>query len=334
MKIFITGASGYIGQNLVFRLLTLGHTVHVLCRQKPEEELFTNDKVVIFNGDLLDREAIRSAMDGCQQVYHVAAYARAWAKDPTTYFKINVQGTVNILDAALELGVQKVIYTSTVATLATSNGHPATEDAVRLLDFFTEYESSKFMAEEKVQQYVAKGLDVSIVHPVRVYGPGKWTESNVISMMIKSYVEGKWHVIPGDGNTLGCFSYIDDVVNGHLLAMENGKPGEKYILGGTNMNFNQFFELLSKITNKHFLLIRIPVPLLMLFGWKEEAFSKWFSKEPIITRKWINKYRYNLDYSCEKAIKELGYTVTPMEEGIRETLEWIEFSKSTAYAIS
>jgi farnesol dehydrogenase len=197
---------------------------------------------------------------------------------------------------------------------------------VRLFDFFTEYESSKFMAEEKVQQYVRKGLDVSIVHPVRVYGPGAWTESNVISMMIKSYVEGNWHVVPGDGTALGCFSYIDDVVNGHLLAM-NGKPGEKYILGGVNMNFNQFFELLKEITGKHFLLVHIPLPLMLLFGWKEEMLSKWFNKEPMITRKWINKYRHNLDCSCEKAVHELGYTITPMEQGIRQTLAWIESSK-------
>jgi farnesol dehydrogenase len=331
MKILVTGATGYVGQNLVSKLLNLGHIVHVLCRQKPEGEPFEHNNIVVFSGDLLDRDAIQSAMAGCKQAYHVAAYARAWAKDPKTYFKINVQGTVNILDAALEAGVEKVVYTSTVATLATSNGSPATEDAIRQLDFFTEYESSKFMAEEKVQQYVRRGLHVSMVHPVRVYGPGKWTESNVISMMIKSYVEGNWHVIPGDGNALGCFSYIEDVVNGHLLAMENGKPGEKYILGGVNMNFNQFFNLLKKITNKHFLLIRIPVPLLMLFGWKEEAFSKWFNKEPIITRKWINKYRYNLDYSCEKAIQELGYTVTPIEEGIRKTLEWLETSKKVYF---
>lgn len=330
MKILVTGATGYVGQNLVFRLLTLGHTVHVLCRQTPEEELFNDSRIQIFSGDLLDRDSVHAAMEGCQQVYHVAAYARAWAKDPKTYYKVNVQGTLNVLDVALNVGVEKVIYTSTVATLATSNGSPANEDSVRMHDFFTEYESSKFIAEEKVQQYVHKGLDISIVHPVRIYGPGKWTESNVISMMIKSYIEGKWHVIPGDGNALGCFSYIDDVVNGHLLAMEKGRAGEKYILGGANINFNQFFDLLQKITNKHFLLIRIPVFLLMLFGLKEEVFSKWFNKEPVITRKWINKYRYNLDYSSEKAIKELGYTITPIEEGIKKTLEWIEFSKEYA----
>lgn len=327
MKIFVTGATGYVGQNLVFKLLTLGHTVHVLCRTQPDVELFSNSKLKIFLGDLQNKQAIKDAMTGCSQVYHVAAYARAWAKDPTTYFKINVEGTVNILEVALELGVDKVVYTSTGATFGASNGSPIKEDSIRLHDFFTEYESSKFIAEEKIQHFVRKGLDVSIVHPVRVYGPGVWTESNVISMMIKSYIEGNWHVIPSDGKAMGCFSYIDDVVDGHILAMEKGKPGEKYILGGVNMNFNDFFNLLKEITDKHFLLVHVPLPLLLLFGWKEEAFSRWFNREPLITRKWINKYRYNLSCSCEKAIHELGYTVTPIEEGIKKTLEWIEFSK-------
>ena len=327
MKILVTGATGYVGQRLVSKLLDMGHIVHVLCRQKPDGALPDHERLAVFGGDLLKSASIESAMAGCDQVYHVAAYARAWAKDPQTYFKINVQGTVNVLEAAIKSGVKKVVYTSTGATFGTSNGSPMSEDAVRMFDFFTEYESSKFMAEEKVQHYVRRGLNVSIVHPVRVYGPGLWTESNIISMMIKSYVEGNWHVIPGNGQALGCFSYIDDVVKGHILAMEKGRPGEKYILGGANLNFNQFFDLLKRLTDKHFLLIHIPLPLLMLFGWKEEFFSKWFGKEPLITRKWINKYRYNLDCSCEKAVKELGYTVTPFEEGIRNTLLWIESSK-------
>jgi farnesol dehydrogenase len=265
-------------------------------------------------------------MEGCAQVYHVAAYARAWARDPKTYFKINVEGTVNVLDAAVKNGVERLVFTSTGATLGASNGKPISEDMIRMHDFFTEYESSKFIAEEKIQHYVRRGLHACIVHPLRVYGPGIWTESNVISMMIKSYVEGNWHVIPGDGKTLGSFSFIDDLVDGHILAMEKGKPGERYILGGPNLSFNEFFSLIKEITGKHFLLVKIPVPLLMVFGWKEEMLSR-FGKEPLITRKWIKKYRHNLDFSSDKAVRELGYSITPIEKGIEKTLAWLEESR-------
>ena len=323
----LTGGTGYVGQRLAEKLITLGHTVHLLCRTHPEDKFFNHSQLKIFPGELLDREAIHHAMNDCEQVYHVAAYARVWAKDPTTYFKINVEGTVNMLEAALDLGVKKFVFTSTGATLGASNGKSISEDMIRMHDFFTEYESSKFMAEKKVQQYVRRGLHACIVHPLRVYGPGVWTESNVISMMIKSYVEGNWHIIPGDGKVLGSFSFIDDLVNGHLLAMENGRAGERYILGGPNLCFNEFFSLLREVTGKNFFLFRIPVPLLMLFGWKEELLSEWFGKEPLITRKWIRKYHHNLDCSSEKAVRELGYRITPIEEGIRKTLSWLEESK-------
>jgi farnesol dehydrogenase len=326
MNIMITGGTGYVGQRLVSKLLESGHTVHLLCRREPEGEFYQNPGLRFFIGDLLNREVLTHAMDGCEQVFHVAAYARAWARDPKTYFKVNVQGTVNVLDAALKTGVNKLVFTSTGATLGASNGKPISEDMIRMHDFFTEYESSKFMAEEKIQHYVRRGLQACTVHPLRVYGPGLWTESNVISMMIKSYVEGNWHVIPGDGKTLGSFTFIDDLVEGHILAMEKGQPGEKYILGGPNLSFNEFFSLLKQITGKSFLLVKIPVPLLMLFGWKEEMLSI-FGKEPLITRKWINKYRHDLDCSSEKAKKELGYSITPIKEGIEKTLAWLEESR-------
>jgi nucleoside-diphosphate-sugar epimerase len=326
MNIMITGGTGYVGQRLVSKLLSQGHTIHLLCRKKPEDDFFQNANLKFFMGDLQSRDVLKQAMCGCEQVYHVAAYARAWARDPKTYFKINVEGTVNVLDAALETGVKRLVFTSTGATFGASNGKPISEDMIRMHDFFTEYESSKFMAEEKLQHYVRRGLHACMVHPLRVYGPGVWTESNVISMMIKSYVEGDWHIIPGNGKTLGSFSFIDDLVDGHILAMEKGRAGEKYILGGPNLNFNEFFSLLKKITSKNYLLVKIPVPVLMLFGWKEEMLSK-FGKEPLITRKWIKKYHHNLDCSSEKAERELGYRITPIEEGIQKTLSWLEESK-------
>lgn len=327
MNIMITGGTGYVGQRLIEKLLLGNDTLHLLCRTKPESDLFQNPRIKIFLGDLLNKEAIHQAMIGCEQVYHVAAFARVWAKDPKTYFKINVEGTVNMLDAALTLGVKKFLFTSTGATLGVSNGTPINEGCLRTVDFFTEYESSKFMAEEKVMQYALRGLHASIVYPLRVYGPGVWTESNVISFMIKSYVEGNWHIIPGDGLAQGSFSFIDDLVDGHILAMENGRSGERYILGGPNLNLIQFFSELKKISRKSFFLFKIPVPMMMFFGWKEEMQSKWFGSEPLITRKWIKKYNHHVAVSSEKAIRELGYRITPIEEGITKTLQWLETSK-------
>jgi len=324
MKIFITGATGYIGQRIMECLLDRGHEVHALCRNIPDDELFNHLNVHVFRGDLLDYEKVKKAMQGCTQVYHVAGYARVWAKSPRTFFEINVKGTVNVLRAALDLHVEKLVFTSTGGTYGISNGQPINEEMIRVIDFFNEYECSKFMAEEKVQEFVNKGLPAVTVNPVRVYGPGLLVESNAISIMIKSYITGTWHVVPGNGEAIGSFSYIDDVVEGHLLAMERGKPGEKYILGGENADFNTFFSKVRKISHQDHFLVRIPLPIMMLFGWKEEIWAKWFGVRPVITRKWIRKYHHDMACSSNKAIAELGYSITPLEEGLARTIEWLK----------
>lgn len=326
MKIFVTGSTGYIGQQLTAKLLEQGHTVHALCRTIPRGPVYEHSNYKTFLGDLSDLQSIRTAMAGCAQVYHLAAYARPWAKLPTTFFDVNVKGTVNILDAALATGVEKLVFSSTGATFGSSNGTPVTEESVRKMDFFTEYESSKFIAEERIEHYALKGLHGVIVHPFRVYGPGLWTESNAVSNLVKLYVEGNWHIIPGNGNTLGSFSYIDDVVDGHVLAMERGRSGERYILGGENVSFNEFFDLLKRVSGKDYFMAKVPLPLMLLYALKEEA-GTLFGREPIITRKWVLKYNYNLDCSSDKSIRELGYRITPLEEGLRKTLNWLSEEK-------
>lgn len=323
MKIFLTGSTGYIGQKLLIRLISEGHSIHALCRRRPEGELYRNPRITIFEGDLLNKETILTAMEGCDQAYHVAAYAKVWAKDPETFFKVNVQGSIHVFDAAMACGVKRVVYTSTGGTFGISNGKPITEETTRLTNFFTEYESSKFMAEERALWYAKKGLDVIVVNPVRVYGPGMMTESNPLSHIMKAYISGNWHVIPGNGKAISSFSYIDDVVDGHIMAMEKGVSGEKYILGGVNSDFNTFFSLLEKLSGRHYFLFRIPVGLLMAFAWKEEIMAKWLGAEPMITRKWVRKYNFDMGCSSNKAISHLGYRITPLEAGISKTLQWL-----------
>jgi farnesol dehydrogenase len=330
MKIFVTGATGYIGQQLTAQLLEQGHTVHALCRSLPKGSLYEHPNLKVFFGDLSNRYALAYAMEGCSQVYHLAAYARPWAKHKETFFEINVTGTVNVLDAALATGVEKVVYSSTGATFGTSNGKAVTEESVRKTDFFTEYESSKFIAEERIEHYALKGLHGVIVHPCKVYGPGLWSESNAVSHLIKMYVEGNWHVIPGDGKALGSFSFIDDVVEGHLLAMQHGRKGERYILGGENVSFNEFFSTLKRVSGKDYFMTHVPMPLMLLFALKEEI-GTLFGKEPLITRKWVKKYNYNLECSSEKSIHELGYKITPLEEGLTKTLKWLSEEKKVFF---
>jgi farnesol dehydrogenase len=137
--------------------------------------------------------------------------------------------------------------------------------------------------------------------------------------------------MPGDGRSQGCYCYIDDVVSGHILAMGNGHPGEKYILGGENLQIKEFFDLLKSISGKNYWMIRVPIWLMMLFGWREEIGASLFGREPLVTRKWISKYRHDLACSSEKAIRELGYKITPISEGISTTLEWLRDTRNIQF---
>jgi nucleoside-diphosphate-sugar epimerase len=327
MRIFVTGSTGYIGQRLTQCLLSQGHEVHALVRSIPKDEVFRHSRLKFFKGDLLDKSSLVESMTGCSQVYHLAAFARPWAKNPRIYFEINVHGTINILETASQIGVEKLIYSSSCAVLGRSNGFPLTEEHVRDIHFFTEYESSKYLAETYVRSYSNKGIDTVIVSPSKVYGPGLWTESNAVSHLIQLYIQGDWHVIPGNGKSLGCFCFIDDVVRGHLLAMATGRSGEKYILGGENLHLVDFFNTIKKLSGKSHFLIHVPIWLMMLFGWKEEVGASVFGRDPLITRKWIIKYNHDLACSSEKAIQELGYSITPLAEGLMQTLHWINNSR-------
>jgi len=323
MKIFVTGATGYIGQKLVARLLSQGHHVHVLCRRAPDPDMYTDSRIHVFDGDLSDPAKISEAMRGCSHVYHTAAYARVWAKSPRVYFDVNVKGTVNVLESALQNKVDRLVFTSSCGTFGTSNGHPITEDTPRMVGFFNEYESSKFIAEEKVREYALKGLHTIIVHPARVYGPGTWTDSNAISMLVRKYVTGGWHLIPGNGKALGCFSYIDDVVDGHILAAARGTRGEKYILGGDNIDLNTFFATLRRISRRNYLLVKVPLPLIVLYAWQEELAARYLGRLPSVTPKWVKKYNEDAALSSAKAMQELNYRITPFETGLSRTLEWL-----------
>lgn len=331
MRIFVTGATGYIGQRLVEKLLGQGHEVDALVRRIPDDNALHHPALSYVVGNLLDSTSVEHAMEGCSQVYHLAAFAKPWTKNCRDYFEINVQGTINVLNAALQTGIEKLVYCSSCAVLGRSNGAPISEDHVRDIHFFTEYESSKYMAECYVRNYSERGLSTVIVSPSKVYGPGAWTESNAVSHLMQLYLEGDWHVLPGDGKSIGCFCYIDDVVEGHILAMNYGRDREKYILGGENIQIGEFFGLIKSISGKNYFIVPVPIWLLMLFGWKEEIGASLFGREPLFTRKWIAKHKYDLACSSEKAIHELGYKITPIREGIAITLEWLRETRNVQF---
>lgn len=190
MKILVTGGTGYIGTKIVRRLIDRGDNVHVLGFPCEQSFAFPPEQMQLFEGDLLDQPLLDRAMEGCHRVFHLAAWARNWAKDVRTFYEVNVKGTRAVLESAVKNKVERVVCTSTNLTFGPSNGKLVDERTRRDLPFFTPYEHSKFIAERIVREYVRQGLHVVMVNPTRVFGPGALVESNSVTKMIRWYTRG------------------------------------------------------------------------------------------------------------------------------------------------
>jgi nucleoside-diphosphate-sugar epimerase len=338
-NVFVTGASGFIGARLVCELIKRGHVVHALTHRTklesppglpPDEQCdFNHPNIRLFPGDLSDShdyEGLKRAMDGCTHVYHLAGYAKSWSSDQHTYLKTNVSGLCRVCDMALKLGVERMVWTSTMLTFGpTPRGTVGDESMPRPVPFkcFTDYESSKLAAESYAARYVEDGLPLVTVNPTRVFGPGHLNESNSVSQLMDMYDRGRLPFLLGGGRNVGNWVYVDDVVQGLILAMENGRVGEKYILGGENLSLKDFFKLVSQVSgNRHF-QITIRRPAALTYAWLQKKRAERFGIYPQITPEWVRVFLTDWAYSSAKAQQELGYQITPLEEAVRRTYQWM-----------
>lgn len=328
MKAFVTGATGFIGLTLALRLADNGYRVHALCRSNPDERLSSHPNIKIFRGDILEKESLLAAMRGCRFVYHVAAYARTWAKNPETYYKHNVEGTINVMECAQELKVKKVVFTSSGRIFGPKTTPDTDESFLRVYPLRDHYERSKILAEEKVADFIRNGLNVVILYPTRVYGPGIMNKSNAITHLIRMYMQNKWHVIPGDGTTIANYVYVEDVVQGHLKAMEKGRAGERYIVGGINASYDELFSNIRNNLESPGRLYKLPFPLLKIYVAIQYAFLRLLGREPSLTPTWASTFCFDTALSSAKAVRELDYYITPLQDGIRETVAWLKREES------
>ena len=323
--VFVTGGTGFIGTNLVNALVARGHTVRCLSRSTSNKDGLGHERISFVPGNTLDRASLEKGIKGCSQVYHVAGYTKNWAKDPQEFYRQNVDGMQNVFDAARAAGVQRVVFTSTIVTLGPSPpGEVRDESTPRITyRYFTQYEESKVVAERKAMDQAAAGFPVVIVNPTRVYGPGKLTEGNSVSLMIDMYDRGKVPVLLDGGVDVGNYAFIDDLVEGQILAMERGRIGEQYILGGENASLKEIFRLVDEASGKKHVQFSLPPKIALLFGAIEKKKADWFGIYPQITPPWVETFLQDWAYTSAKAERELGYRHIPLKEGIRRTYEWI-----------
>ncbi len=324
MKILVTGATGYVGRELAIALANQGNRVHILVRNLYSKNIPRHDNIIVFRGDITDRDSIRMAMKECTQVYHTAAVVRIFAKDPSVFYNVNVKGTHNLLDEALSLGVKKFVYTSTCGVLGSSVHYPKKETDPRTESFDNDYELTKYMGENLVKEYVHKGLFTVIVSLSKVFGPGIETHPVSVNSIIDKFIHSKITFIPKPITIVSNYCFINDIVTGHILAMQYGLGGEKYILGGENVSYDTFFRELRSLSGSKAKLIPVPkviLNVLSVFQWFKFLITK---KEPFITSKGIRHIFINKKFDNKKAIRQLHYQPTSFKEALIQTIHFLK----------
>ncbi|HTE30605.1 MAG TPA: NAD-dependent epimerase/dehydratase family protein [Chryseolinea sp.] len=323
MSILITGASGYIGSKLANSLAWQGNQVHALVRSEKAKKWLHHANITTFIGDVEQKESIAIAAKGCKQVYHVAARVGAWAKNASVFYDVNVEGTRNVLNAAVQAGIEKLVFTSTSGVLGPAYDRPLQEDAQHVIGFTTDYDRTKKLAEDDVLSY-SKKLNAVIVNPGKVYGPGHVSHPFAANAVINSFLSKKFTFIPGPDTYKVCFAYVDDVVNGHILAMQKGVPGERYILGGINISYYDFFDRIRILSQCNGRIIKVPKRIAKFVSYLQQL-RYHVTGIPIgFSAKSVDYAFSNYIFSSEKAKEQLGYSITPLEEALRKTIQFFE----------
>ena len=263
-------------------------------------------------------------MRGTTRAVHLASLVAAWASDPAVFYENNVVGTRNVLEAALQFGLERTVYTSTFSAVTVQGNGLADENSlVRRETSLSEYGQSKIRAEEETEVAIRHGLPVVTVYPTRVYGIGPLRDANAVARALDLYMRGRLPFMLEHGQQSANWVLVDDVARGVVLALEKGRPGERYILGGENLTVAQVFSFVDSVTQRKRLKINLPARLALAMGALEEGRAKLCSSRAFITRGWVRMLLERVWLSSAKAVEELGYAITPWQQAMERTVRWL-----------
>jgi dihydroflavonol-4-reductase len=320
MKVLVTGATGFVGGAVARALVRAGKDVRVLARQDADLHNLDGLTVERVAGDLRDPASLRKAVEGCGQLYHVAAHYALWAKDPAIFYDINVTGTRHLLEAARAAGIERTVYCSTIGAIGLpSGGGLGTEETPVSLDQMAgHYKRSKYLAEQEVLKMAREGLPVVIVNPSAPVGAGD-IKPTPTGQVIVDFMKGRMPAYIETGMNL---IDVDDVATGHLLAMEKGRQGERYILGCRNLMLREVFEILGKLTGIRAPSIKLPRLAILPLAYANHWLANLTGVPPRIPLEGVKMAKYKMHYDCSKAIRELGLPQTPPEIALEKAVKW------------
>ncbi|HWF14855.1 MAG TPA: hopanoid-associated sugar epimerase [Acidimicrobiales bacterium] len=323
-RVLVTGATGFIGSAVTRNLLGRGQEVVALVEPGADAANLEGLDVKQVVGDLRRADDVRQVVSGCRAVFHVAALYRFWARDPTAFYAINVEGTRNVLGAASEAAVERLVYTSTVGTLGLENvtdGSTAADERsypdVRHL--YGSYKRSKYVAEHEVLRAAAEGLPVSLILPTFPVGPGDRAPTPT-GQLILDYLNGR---VPGFVNTILNVAHVDDVAEGQVLALERGRNGRSYILGGENLTLEQLLGELAAVTGLPRARIKVPRALsLAVAAVSETIEGRILHRHPSIPLEAARMSTSQMAFDVSRAKDELGYAPRPALEALEASARW------------
>ena len=321
MSTLVTGAAGFLGSHVTRQLVARGDDVRVLLRASSTNRAIADLPLEYVTGDLRDPASLARAMNGVKRVFHVAADYRLWAKRKQDIYDSNVGGTKNLLDAAKRAGVEQLIYTSTVATIAVDRPQLPNEftDA-KLEEMVGHYKRSKWMAEKEALGAAKSGLPVIVAMPTTPVGPWDWKPTPT-GKIILDFLNGK---MPGYVETGLNFVGVEECAAGHLLVAEKGKVGERYLLGGENLTLKAMLDALAKITGLRAPMLKIPHGLALGVAYANTAFSRLVGREPGIPVEGVKIARHMMFVDCARAQRELGFEAGPAAAALERAVRWYE----------
>ncbi|MBU6493658.1 MAG: NAD-dependent epimerase/dehydratase family protein [Burkholderiales bacterium] len=320
-RVLITGASGFVGSAVIRAALARGHRVRALVRAASPRDNLRGLDVELVEGDMRDAASMDKALSGVGILLHVAADYRLWASDPADIMRANLEGTRTVMQAALRQGVERIVYTSSVATLRVQGASaPVTESApADEQQTIGIYKRSKVAAERLVEQMIARqGLPAVIVNPSTPIGPRDIKPTPTGRIIVEAAL-GK---IPAFVDTGLNLAHVDDVAEGHLLALERGRIGERYILGGDDVLLRDMLGEIARMTGRKAPTLTLPRWPLYPLAHVAQGIARLSGKEPFLTVDGLKMSRYHMFFSSAKAQAELGYRARPYAEGLRDALDW------------